>query len=95
MKIHRFRASGIHGYLTIGIEFAPDLTFLTGNNGSGKSSAVHSIVAPISPSLQMLANIQFREMSLHIEHEGRNITIRAEKKRARNHNLGGWHKGKI
>ena len=38
MQVKRFRASKIHGYLDFNILFRSDLTFLTGINGSGKTS---------------------------------------------------------
>jgi len=51
MKIRNFSAEKVHGYLTLHVEFFDDLTFLTGINGSGKTSVIYSIVALITPNL--------------------------------------------
>lgn len=75
MKIKRFTASNVHGYLNLDVAFFPDLTFLTGINGSGKTTVVNGISALISPSLQMLANTSYVEMKVEIEHQDRLVTI--------------------
>ena len=40
MKITKLHAENVHGYLPIDVSFYDDLTFLTGLNGSGKTSAL-------------------------------------------------------
>jgi recombinational DNA repair ATPase RecF len=45
MQILRFRATNIHGYLSFDVRFDTKLTFLTGINGSGKTSVIQLIVA--------------------------------------------------
>ncbi len=67
MKVHRFRAKRIHGYLNFNIRFFPDITFLTGINGSGKTTVVNGISALISPSLSQLASTRYNEMEVDIE----------------------------
>ncbi len=79
MKIRTFNARGIHGYLDVSVDFDETLTFLTGNNGAGKSSVVHSIVALISPSLHILANIQFQVMELTLDHDDVSVKITAKR----------------
>jgi predicted ATP-binding protein involved in virulence len=77
MKLVRFSGTGIHGYLTINIKFNVDLTFITGINGSGKTSALNAIVALISPDLRMLANLQFTEIQLEVENNSEIIVVSA------------------
>ncbi len=79
MKIKRFRAEGVHGYLQLDVSFFDDLTFLTGINGSGKTTVVYSIVALISPNPYILANIEFQNMRLEVEQGGRSVEIRAQR----------------
>ncbi len=79
MKINHFSASKVHGYLDFDIKFFPDLTFLTGINGSGKTTAVNSISALISPSLATLAHTEYETMRIEIEHENDVMSVAAHK----------------
>src|SRR5262245_28227493 len=79
MKINRFLATKLHGYLDFDIKFNSDLTFLTGINGSGKTTVVNSISALISPSLLFLANTDYMSMRVEIEHKGVETNITAER----------------
>ena len=54
MKIERFVGTSVNGYLHFDVEFFRDLTFLTGINGSGKTSALNSIAALLLPRLDYL-----------------------------------------
>ncbi len=67
MRIISFRASEIHGYLDFEIKFFPDINFLTGINGSGKTSVLNGIAALISPSLVDLARMEYSRMEVEIE----------------------------
>jgi len=75
MKLVQFVAKNLHGFLNINIQFNKDLTFLTGINGSGKTTVVRAISSLISPSLIALAHIVHDKMELLLEHEGKEITI--------------------
>ncbi len=79
MKIRRFNASRMHGYLGFDVSFYPDLTFLTGINGSGKTSVVRGLSALISPSLRALTSIQYESMATEIEHDGNSVNISAKR----------------
>src|ERR1035438_10053083 len=70
MKISRFACENVHGYLSFQLAFNPDLTFLTGINGSGKTTAVRAITALLTPSLRDLANIGYSDIAVEVEHEG-------------------------
>jgi energy-coupling factor transporter ATP-binding protein EcfA2 len=52
MKIKKFNATSVHGYLSIDINFFPDLTFITGVNGSGKTSALRLLMALLVPDIE-------------------------------------------
>ncbi|UTV37665.1 AAA family ATPase [Ensifer adhaerens] len=79
MQLTRFTATGIHGFLKFDLKFFKDLTFLTGINGSGKTSAINAIVALISPDLALLANLEFKKLRLDLSNDDENISITAEK----------------
>jgi predicted ATPase len=57
------------------IEFYPEITFLTGINGSGKTTVVQSISSLLSASFVSLANIQYELMAVRIEKNGEVIQI--------------------
>jgi predicted ATP-binding protein involved in virulence len=77
MKLVRFIGSGIHGYLNLDIKFNSQLTFVTGINGSGKTSALNAIVALISPDLRILATLGYKEISVQLEDADRVHTVTA------------------
>lgn len=64
MLLQRFSAKAINGYLDIDIYLRRDLTFITGINGSGKTTALNSIVALLIPRVDYLASHEFKSMSL-------------------------------
>lgn len=70
MFIISFRAERLHGYLSLDVSFNRTLTFLTGINGSGKTSVVRSTVALLSPSLRYLASTQYKSISVLFNHDG-------------------------
>jgi predicted ATP-binding protein involved in virulence len=79
MRIRHFSATGVHGYLKFDIKFNKDITFLTGINGSGKTSVVYSIVSLITPSLFILANLEFAHMKVVVDQDDETITIEAKR----------------
>jgi hypothetical protein len=80
MQVQRFRASKVHGYLNFDVRFRDDLTFLTGINGSGKTSVIQSIIALITPSFLVLANLEFEMIEVEVTHDGKSIKLSAEKR---------------
>lgn len=79
MKVARLQAEKVHGYLPIDVEFFDDLTFLTGLNGSGKTSALRLLMALLTPNLDELGAISFSRAAVTItEVEGETV-VTAEK----------------
>jgi recombinational DNA repair ATPase RecF len=69
MRITGFKGQAVNGYLDFDLRFNPDLTFVTGINGTGKTSALNSIVALLLPRLDYLAGDFFQSISIKIEQE--------------------------
>ena len=86
MKINSFTAEGVHDYLKFDIEFFPDLTFLIGINGSGKTSALKLILGLTSPSYQYLnqVNYEYCEVICSSKKDEKDIVLRAEQNKADN-----------
>ncbi|MEY8096320.1 AAA family ATPase [Falsihalocynthiibacter sp. S25ZX9] len=79
MKITRFRGSGVNGYLDFDLQFNDDLTFLTGINGTGKTSALNSIVSLLLPRLDYLAGDFFETISIEIDQDDKLVQLSATK----------------
>lgn len=80
MKIRKFYADEVHGYLSLQLKFLDDLTFVIGINGSGKTTAVRTIHALLGPSLLTLAMTTYAVAEVTIEHEGKSITIKSTRR---------------
>jgi predicted ATP-dependent endonuclease of OLD family len=79
MDVLAFKGTRIHGYLDFDLNFQKDLTFLTGINGSGKTTVIQSLIALLSPSLFVLANLEFEEITVELRHDQKKQTITASK----------------
>ena len=79
MKIRRFTGRAVNGYLKFDISFFDDLTFITGINGTGKTSALNSIAALLLPRLDYLAGEYFEQITLEILHKNKKIELSATK----------------
>lgn len=79
MKIKRFKAQEVYGFMDFDVAFNDDLTFLTGINGSGKTTVVEAVSALVTPSLINLACTDFKSMEIQI----RNVQVRGEERRRR------------
>ena len=80
MRLNRFRATGVHGFIKFNIRFDDQLTFLTGINGSGKTTALNAIVALITPDLSTLSELQYQKIQVDLENDGRRVSIISENK---------------
>ena len=80
MKIRRFVGRSVAGYLNFDISFFDHVTFVTGINGSGKTSALNSIAALLLPRLDYLASQEFAEIALELtDDQGASHTLSAKK----------------
>ncbi|MEP0190642.1 MAG: AAA family ATPase [Erythrobacter sp.] len=71
MRLIKFRAEKVHGYLNYDVDLDKDIVFLTGINGSGKTTIINLIAALISPDLRELQSIQYSLIELTIEDDSR------------------------
>jgi predicted ATP-binding protein involved in virulence len=79
MKITKLRATNVHGYLPINAEFFGDLTFITGLNGSGKTSALRLLMALLTPNINELGAITFSEAEVTVSDNDQDIVVKAVK----------------
>ena len=79
MKIERFIGRAVNGYLDFDIVFFDRLTFITGINGSGKTSILNSIAALLLPRLDYLAGEFFEEITIVLSHRGSSVNLSAKK----------------
>lgn len=79
MKITRLQAQKVHGYLPIDVEFFDDLTFLTGLNGSGKTSALRLLMALLTPNLDELGSISFESANVTVHDAIAEVVVSAVK----------------
>ena len=79
MKVTRLSAQDVHGYLKLEVEFNSDLTFLTGLNGSGKTSALKLLVALLTPSPEEFAATSFSSAQVSVMEGASEVTIAANK----------------
>ena len=77
MLITYLKASEVHGYLPIDIRFFADITFLTGLNGSGKTSALRLLMGLLTPQLDELTKMSFRVAEVGVHDSGNDIVVRA------------------
>lgn|GEM_PF-665377 len=77
LSIKSFTAQKIYGHLDFNIDFNDDINFLTGGNGSGKTTALKLINALLTPNLQDLLFIPFEKLKIVIREKNDNIAISA------------------
>lgn len=79
MRLLRFEGTKVHGAMRFDITFHKDLTFLTGINGSGKTTVLNAIQALISPSLTFFAETAFESLRVDLDNDGVRTSILAQK----------------
>ncbi len=79
MKVTKLHAENVHGYLPIDIEFFDDLTFLTGLNGSGKTSALRLLMALLTPNINELGAIVFSLAQVTVLDNDKEVIVSATK----------------
>jgi predicted ATP-binding protein involved in virulence len=88
LRIIELKATNVHGYIPLDIKFDDQLTFLTGANGSGKTTALKLISAILQPNIDLIDSIDFDSVSLTISIENKNYKI--ELNRVKNKNDNGY-----
>lgn len=83
MKIERFIGKKVNSFLNFDIKFNDDLTFVTGINGTGKTTALNCIVALLFPRFDFLASTQFEKLELRIVVDNTKYALHAEKREDR------------
>lgn len=66
MKINKFKAINIHGYINIDVAFEHDISYILGSNGSGKTTLLKLISALTTPSYSILNSIDFDSLELEL-----------------------------
>lgn len=66
MKLISFRGENIRGYQNHCINFHDGVTFLIGINGSGKTTVLNLIQGLLTPSLKILATIEYSYIEIEL-----------------------------
>lgn len=77
MIIKSFYAEGVYGYLDFSMEFNSDISFITGGNGSGKTTALKLINALLVPNFGELLFIPFKKIKLTLINKSDPVVIEA------------------
>lgn len=64
MKVESVIIKKLYGHLDFNIKFLPHINFLTGINGSGKTSILNVLAWVLEPSLMRLAQLEFSSIKL-------------------------------
>ena len=79
MILSGFVAKKLHGYLNFDVKFDRRLSFLTGINGSGKTTVLNCVQALIVPDLSVLQSLVYDEIRLSfINDDGTKAYIEAQ-----------------
>jgi predicted ATP-binding protein involved in virulence len=79
VRLKTFLATKLNHIEHLKIDFSRDVTFLTGVNGSGKTSVLRAINALLNPNLEALAMLNFEEISISFEISSKVYTLVAQK----------------
>ncbi|MEZ6939045.1 AAA family ATPase [Aeromonas sp. S12(2024)] len=79
MQIKRFIATDVHDYLNFDAVFRPDVNFIAGLNGTGKTTALIIIMSLLTPDIKKLMAIKFSTARLLVENDKKIYDIQCEK----------------
>lgn len=77
MILKSFFATNVYGDLNFNFSVNDDVSFLVGSNGSGKTTALNFINILLTPNLEALMTLTFKEAILTINHEKKDLVIYA------------------
>lgn len=84
MKVESLSVNGLYGYMNLNVKFSPDMNFLIGINGSGKTSALNVISWVLTPSCAKLSQVDFNKIEVVCRQEpGILKTVRATKEKGK------------
>jgi predicted ATP-binding protein involved in virulence len=70
---------GLHGTLTLDVQFNEDITLLVGINGSGKTSVLNVIDWLLKPDFRRLAITDYELLALSFIEDNNNYKLTAKK----------------
>jgi len=79
MKIKSFQGQKINGFLDINFSFFDDINFVTGINGTGKTTVLNFIISILMPRFDYLATQDYEKVVLSIEFEGKISSLSAKR----------------
>lgn len=79
MKLLRFKSKKLNHTDDFDLKLEPDVTFLTGVNGSGKTAILRCVNALISPNLEALAALSYERIEVEFELSGERNSIFASR----------------
>jgi len=86
LRIITLKATNVHGYIPLDIEFDDQLTFLTGSNGCGKTTALKLISAILQPNIDLIDSIDFDSIILTFSIEKKTFEIVFKRIKYKNEN---------
>lgn len=86
LRIIKLKADDVHGYIPLNLKFDDKLTFLTGSNGCGKTTALKLISAMLQPDLELINSIEFTSVNLEFSIENKEFEIVFNKVKDKNEN---------
>ncbi|WP_099810340.1 AAA family ATPase [Streptococcus suis] len=67
MKITRFTIKALHGFFDYNVELNEDITFLFGENGSGKTTVLSMLDHVVSGEIYKLFNYEFKNITVYFK----------------------------
>ncbi|MCO7613291.1 AAA family ATPase [Pseudomonas chlororaphis] len=75
MIIKSFSARKVHDFYDYNLKFKPDINFLVGNNGAGKTTALRLMQAALSIDVALLLNMKFSSLKIEVEKDGEDYSL--------------------
>jgi predicted ATPase len=75
MRLLQFSCRNLNSFLSREINFYPDVSFLHGINGSGKTTILRAIASLLTPDPVWLVNASYDYVAVDFEHDGQELRI--------------------